>query len=103
MNNEETVLLAREATRRDDWWDDDQALERFAALVTAAEREKVVAWMIQRGYSTGHGDTVEDLLKELDWQIRESERESCAKVCERDDSMRWSGAANAIRDRGKHE
>ena len=41
----------------------------FAALVTAAEREKVAAWMIQRGYATGHGDTTEDLLKELEWQI----------------------------------
>ena len=30
------------------------------------------------------------------------EREACAKVCERDDSMRWSGAANAIRARGSN-
>ena len=51
-------------------------LERFAALVAAAEREKVAAWMIARGYATGHGDTIEDLLQELDWQIREQERES---------------------------
>lgn len=57
-------------------------LERFAALVVAAEREKVAAWMTQRSYATGHGDTTEDLLKELDWQIRESEREACAKVAE---------------------
>lgn len=56
------------------WWLDDGKLERFAALVAAAEREKVAAWMIQRGYATGHGDTVEDLLKELDWQTREAER-----------------------------
>jgi len=27
--------------------------------------------MIERGYATGHGDTVEDLLKELEWQIEE--------------------------------
>jgi hypothetical protein len=40
------------------------------------EREKVAAWMIARGYTTGHGDTIEDLLQELDWQIREQERES---------------------------
>jgi hypothetical protein len=46
------------------------------------EREKVAAWMTQQGYATGHGDTIEDLLKELEWQIRESEREACAKVCE---------------------
>ena len=28
-----------------------------------------------------------------------AEREACAKLCERDDSMRWSGAAAAIRAR----
>ena len=57
-------------------------IERFAALVRADEREQVAAWMMQRGYATGHGDTVEDLLKELEWQIRESEREACAKACD---------------------
>jgi hypothetical protein len=44
--------------------------------------ETIAKWMIDRGYATGHGDTIEDLLKELEWQIRESEREACAKVCE---------------------
>ena len=57
-------------------------LERFAALVAAAERNKLAAWMIKRGYATGHGDTIKDLLKELEWQIKEREREACAKVCE---------------------
>ena len=86
------------------------ALERFAALVIAnhppqsymtwqegheagkqAGREHIAAWMIQRGYSTGHGDTTKDLLDELDWQVVqnwtsamktgvETEREACAKV-----------------------
>lgn len=40
--------------------------------------EAVAKWMIDRGYATGHGDTIEDLLKELEWQIREREREECA-------------------------
>ena len=44
---------------------------KFAELVAAAEREKVAQWMMQRGYATGHGDTTEDLLAELDWQIKE--------------------------------
>ena len=57
-------------------------LKRFAELVRADEREQVAAWMMQQGYATGHGDTVEDLLKELEWQIRESEREACAKACD---------------------
>ena len=65
----------------------------FAALVAAAEREKVARWMIERGYATGHGDSTEDMLQELDWQIAENwnralingittEREACAKVCD---------------------
>ena len=53
-------------------------LQRFAELVAAAERkderEKVAQWMIQRSYATGHGDTTEDLLAELEWQVREAER-----------------------------
>jgi hypothetical protein len=57
-----------------------ELFERFAALVAAHEREKVAAWMMERGYATGHGDSVEDLLQELEWQIREQEREACAKV-----------------------
>ena len=59
-----------------------EILSPFAALIAAAEREKLAAWMIQRGYATGHGDTIKDLLKELEWQIAEREREACAKVCE---------------------
>ncbi len=35
------------------------------------DREKLAQWMISKGYSTGHGDTIEDLLKELEWQIAE--------------------------------
>jgi hypothetical protein len=60
----------------------DVGLERFAKLVAAAERNKVAQWMIDRGYATGHGDTVDDLLKELEWQVKEQERSACAKVCE---------------------
>ena len=51
-------------------------LMKFATLAyeagRTAEREKVAAWMIQRSYATGHGDTTEDLLAELDWQIAEN-------------------------------
>jgi len=66
-----------------------QRLERFAALVAAAEREKLTNWMWSLGYATGHGDTIEDLLDHLGTQIAEglkiemlTEREACAKVCE---------------------
>ena len=68
----------------------------------AAEREKVARWQIGSGYTTGHGDTIEDLLVELEWQVRESEREACARVAEsyepRCDTCP-SGVSNAIRAR----
>jgi len=76
MNGEEIIRMAREAGLDPDLWNYTDAFERFAALVAAAEREKVAAWMMRQGYATGHGDSVEDLLQELDWQIREQERES---------------------------
>ena len=58
------------------------AARAAARAATRIEREKVAEWMMQRGYATGHGDTIDDLLAELDWQIRESEREACAKLCD---------------------
>ena len=75
------------------WTLTQEELERFAALVAAAEREKVAAWMMGRGYATGNGDSTEDLLHELEWQIAENwnralsngittEREACARVCD---------------------
>jgi hypothetical protein len=79
-------------------------LERFAALVAAHEREKVAKWMVERSYATGHGDTVEDLLKELEWQVAEQEREMCASVAESYEptcDTCPSGVANAIRARGE--
>jgi hypothetical protein len=45
--------------------------EKLIQLAAAEEREKVARWMIQHSYATGHGDTTEDLLKELEWQIKE--------------------------------
>ena len=83
MDREEIIRMAREAGLA--YGSDEKPLNsvtRFAALIAAAERNKLAAWMIERGYATGHGDTVEDLLKELEWQIAEREREACAKVCD---------------------
>ena len=82
------------------------------------EIEKLAQWMIQRGYATGHGDSVEDLLQELDWQIAENwnraliagittEREACAKVVEilipeqTEDGLIGHTIAKAIRARGE--
>ena len=108
MDREAIIKLAREAGLA--YGSDEKPLgsvTRFAALVASAEREKVAQWMMRQGYATGHGDTIEDLLKELEWQIRESEREACAKVCE-DIDTEYEGedvlatwCANAIRARGE--
>ena len=90
MNREDITRMAREAgfVGMDG---DHGALRRFAALVAAAERNILAAWMIQRSYATGHGDTTEDLLVELEWQVRESEREACAKVCEEEaNRAKWN-------------
>ena len=73
MTRDDIIRLAREAG----WHDEllsvsftEPLLERFAALVAAAELEKVAAWMIERGYATGHGDTIEDLLEELVREVK---------------------------------
>jgi hypothetical protein len=89
MTREDIIRMAREAAQMPQWSDraitvyglrDITMLERFAALVAAAERNKLAQWMINCSYATGHGDTVEDLLKELEWQVRESERNACAAI-----------------------
>jgi hypothetical protein len=108
MTKDNIIRMAREAGMAGmltDVLTNFDELERFAALVAAAEREKVARWMMQRGYATGHGDTTEDLLVELEWQVRELERDACAKISEsyepRCDSCP-SGVSNAIRARGQN-
>jgi hypothetical protein len=39
--------------------------------VNVTAKEMVSQWMITNGFATGHGDTLEDLLRELSWQIEE--------------------------------
>jgi hypothetical protein len=104
MNREDIIRVARSAGLA--YGSDDKPLasvERFAALVAAAERNKVAQWMIDRSYATGHGDTVEDLLKELAQSVREEERELCAQVCEQFEGDMGHGipqqCAEAIRAR----
>jgi hypothetical protein len=71
---DDIIRMAREADlyadrQTDDPFDRKQIRdERLVALAQAAERNKLAAWMIAQGYATGHGDTIEGLLKELEWQ-----------------------------------
>jgi len=46
----------------------------------------LVGWAIDQGFSTGHVDTLNDLLSELGWQIkglRETSRNKKKKIAER--------------------
>ncbi len=36
------------------------------------ERDKVANWMMHQCYATGRGETIEDLLDELKWQINQN-------------------------------
>ena len=71
-----------------------------------SDKEKVSQWMMDKGYATGHGTSVVDLLQELEWQVAEREREACAKVCDqRAEEDKFEGCyanacAEAIRARG---
>lgn len=84
MTKDDIIRMARDAgvsirEHYDETGSTPQELERFAAHVAAAERNKLATWAMEQGYSTGHGDTLEQLLEELDWQIRESERRLARK------------------------
>jgi hypothetical protein len=99
---QDIIAMAREA-EIPGWCDHEPLTEdhliRFAALVAADERNKLAAWMIAKGYATGHGDTIEGLLEELRWQVRESEREACLNCYSPDDTAQdW---ADKIRARGQ--
>ena len=81
MNREDIIARAMESG------------EAYAAGAQA-ERNKVAQWMIRHSYATGHGDTVEDLLKELEWQVKEA----CAKIAETAEPYE---SADLIRKRGQ--
>jgi len=58
----------------------------------STEREMVANWLMRKGFATGHGDSIVDMLDELEWQVAEREREACAKVAEEP----WQGSPKAI-------
>ena len=117
VNRDDIIRMAKESgldSILDDWlheftpgnWPetDIQELDHFVALVAAAEREKVAAWMRSKSYATGHGDTTEDLLEEIQAQVAENERWKCAEIAEAYEprcDVCPKGVAAAIRTRGE--
>jgi len=53
--------------------------------------ELIAAWMVRQGFATGHGDTTEEILVELDWQVAEikARRDELLEALEKVDSY-WS-------------
>jgi hypothetical protein len=73
MNREDIIRMAREVGFDD--FEQDVMLERFAALVSAAERERIFA---------ANAPVIEQVnthIKAL-VELVAAEREACAKVCE---------------------
>ena len=46
-------------------------IDGYVDEITKDAREKLAAWMIENSFATGHGDTFNDLLKEITWQVQE--------------------------------
>jgi len=68
------------------------------------ERNKVAQWMMDQGYATGHGDTVEDLLQELGTEIEAkiaAEREEIIQMMPGGSGVDPQWVCDAIRARGQ--
>lgn len=52
-------------------------------------REAVAAWMIANSFATGGGDTLDDLLKELAWQMAEIRNKAERMTIQRDDLVSY--------------
>jgi hypothetical protein len=50
--------------------------EGYEIVPIGYAREAVAAWMMARGYATGHGDTIDDLLIAFQAQCRDEERDA---------------------------
>jgi hypothetical protein len=83
---------------------DHELVKRMIEEAVKAERDVVANWIMDKGFATGHGDSIVDLLDQLEWQIAEKEREACAVICDELHEARvgkdnyFAFAANAIRE-----
>jgi hypothetical protein len=56
-------------THADGCWTWGRGHYECALARVEQQREKVAAWIIAHSFATGHGDTLDDLLAELSWQV----------------------------------
>ena len=64
--------------------------------------QNVSQWMMDKGYATGHGTSVVDLLQELEWQVAEREREGIIKwLVDEGFFVKDGPLTDAIRARGE--
>jgi len=104
MTDDEAIEFERLKTARDSLLLKVANLRGQLETIAAKEREVVANWIMNKGFATGHGDSIVDLLDQLEWQIEEKEREACAKACEEVGvwpSLRPKDCAEAIRERGQ--
>ena len=95
MTRDDIIRMAREAGGGNCWWPMyKDTLERFAALVAAAERERIDLNSIH----SCHADCQNPICVRVRKAVA-AEREACAKVC--DGLWTASEAADAIRARGQ--
>lgn len=92
LNHRNAVDLLAEVERLNEWADgfsDAQIKERRLCEARIQEiehrsaidgRETTAKWMMEHGYATGHGDTIEDLLGEMEWQASDHATRDCIKA-----------------------
>lgn len=54
-------------------------IDCYVDEITKDAREKLAAWMIRNGFSTGSLDNFDGLLAQLDWQLKEERGKRDAK------------------------
>jgi hypothetical protein len=75
-----------------------ELVKRMIDEAVKAEREVVANWIMDMGFATGHGDSIVDLLDQLEWQIAEKEREACAKIAD-EWAVGWPHPSQVIAER----
>ena len=74
MTDDEAIEFERLKTARDSLLLKVANLRGQLETIAAKEREVVANWIMNKGFATGHGDSIVDLLDQLEWQIADAIR-----------------------------